>query len=617
MKLQPSRGIRKGSWSNANSYAAFEKIDGRHPWQTSVPDGFVNYPVRQLKNGKVAFFNFDLAKDMGLIAENHPNELTAELTQKIMDTFCIQIINEYDQLQSTRFPKETLKPHPHMATRYLQLQHSNKKGKTSGDGRSIWNGTVTHQGVTWDISSRGTGVTSLAPGAVQAQRPLKTGEGTFGYGCGQADLDELFGSALMAEIFYKQDLYTERVLTIIDLGGGCGIGVRSAPNLLRPAHLFLHLKQANLSSLKQSVDYFMDRQRQNGILKVSSYDALLKQFSLAFAHFAAQLERHYIFVWMDWDGDNILANGGIIDYGSVRQFGLRHDQYRFDDVDRFSTNINEQRGKARNTVQVFAQMIDFLKTKTKRPLQDFSQYPAVCEFDREFDKKLRELFLEQVGFDSGMAQSLLKKNRKEVEALYQAFSVLERIKTKAKVQKLPDGVNRPAIFKMRAALRELPSTILEMGLAKAKVTEPLNEKDFLRLVVSNFAKRYDTSLTPLLKERIRKFQKTYVELLSVASKSQPDGELLEQIALRAQQRNAAGRITGNSIEFLVAEILKARKKGLPTEQIQEALDLFIRQQAQSSRTQPYRRSKPISLNSAAGALYQKLVEVAMEFEDEI
>jgi transcriptional regulator with XRE-family HTH domain len=58
----------------------------------------------------------------------------------------------------------------------------------------------------------------------------------------------------------------------------------------------------------------------------------------------------------------VLANGksefiGIIDYGSVRQFGIRHDKYRYDDVERFSTNLNEQKNKARLIVQVFAQLV--------------------------------------------------------------------------------------------------------------------------------------------------------------------------------------------------------------------------------------------------------------------
>jgi hypothetical protein len=184
-KLQDSESI----------YAAFDKLDGRHPWMEKVPEGFVAYRVRQLNTGKVAYFNFVLAKEMGLIDSSHPQKLNETLEKQIINTFSIQIINEYDELNKKRIPSESIRPHKYMATRYLQLQHSNKRGKTSGDGRGIWNGTVQHRGTTWDVSSRGTGVTCLAPGAVEANKPLKTGGSEFGYGCGLAEIDELLGNS--------------------------------------------------------------------------------------------------------------------------------------------------------------------------------------------------------------------------------------------------------------------------------------------------------------------------------------------------------------------------------------------------------------------------------------
>ncbi|MDX9730772.1 MAG: hypothetical protein RBT63_03285, partial [Bdellovibrionales bacterium] len=183
-----------------------------------MPEGHVSYPVRKLGRGQVLWFNFQLAKEMGLIASDHPHKLTPELDKKIIETFSLQIVNEWDQAHGPSVPPDLLKPHKYMATRYLQLQHADKQGRTSGDGRGIWNGTVEYRGKTWDVSSRGTGVTCLSPGAVEAQRPLKTGSEEFGYGCGLADTTVLIGSALFSEIFHRGDLQTERVLAIIDLG---------------------------------------------------------------------------------------------------------------------------------------------------------------------------------------------------------------------------------------------------------------------------------------------------------------------------------------------------------------------------------------------------------------
>ncbi len=44
---------------------------------------------------------------------------------------------------------------------------------------------------------------------------------------------------------------------------GDGINVRAAPNLLRPSHLFLPLKQGNQLMLKSALDFYIARQVHN------------------------------------------------------------------------------------------------------------------------------------------------------------------------------------------------------------------------------------------------------------------------------------------------------------------------------------------------------------------
>jgi uncharacterized protein YdiU (UPF0061 family) len=603
----------KAARSRNESYAAFDAVDGRHPWQDSVPEGFVSYQVRKLDRAKVTYFNFALAREMGLISTQHANELTAELSAKIIDTFALQIINEYDISKGFRAAKDSIKPHPYMATRYLQLQHQSKRGFTSGDGRSIWNGVVEYKGVTWDVSSRGTGVTCLAPGAVEANEPLKTGGGEFGYGCGQADTTELLGSAIMSEIFHLNGIETERVLTVIDLGKGCGIGVRASENLLRPAHLFLFLKQGRLEPLRKATDYFIERQIKNRAWRFSPrspdrYRLMLAETAAAFAKFGAALERNYIFAWLDWDGDNLLASAGIIDYGSIRQFGLRHDQYRYDDVQRYSTNLNEQRGKARLTVQVFAQLVDFLSTGRRRALEDFANHESVRTYDRVFDLELRKIFLNQIGLENQAAEECLKKNRAAVEKLYAAFLVLEKTKTKTGTKKLPDGINRPAVFNMRAALRELPRMINELGTVQPQ--------DLIGFMTSSFAKRADVKLKGALHERVANFISAYRTLLQSLCDKKSEAGVLKGLALRAGESNRRGRITGNAAEFIVDAVLKARRKGIASADVQAAVDLFIASQAPTSGLSN-RRAKAMSVQSPAGTLLQELITLALDFEEDI
>ncbi len=561
-----------------NDYSRFDQLDGSHPWQKANPEACVMYDVRILPGGKVAYFNFDLAKEMGLVHRDHPAQLNKFLEEKLLETFCIRIINEWDEANNITFPKTVLKKNKYMATRYLQLQHQDKTGRTSGDGRSIWNGVVEYRGRTWDVSSRGTGVTRLAPGVVQAGRPLRSGNTDHGYGCGMAEMDELYAAAIMAEVMHNQGFPTERVLAIIDLGQGMGIGVRACDNLMRPAHLFAMLKQNQHESLTRAVDYLIDRQSQNDVWppalhKKRRYDVMLERLVDSFARFAAHLDREYVFAWLDWDGDNVLINSGIIDYGSVRQFGLRHDQYRYDDVERYSTNLNEQKNKTRVMVQTFAQMVDYLKSGKKRQLRYYRNHLAVRNFDKLFDLYTLEHFLYQVGLSSQQRHFLLNRHKRIVWQFFQKFSALERTKTARRISRVADGINRPAILNMRQFLSEVPKIYLahldEYSRYKIKAS------DLYKLILADSARGKDRKLRPHLKRKIEELQVSYKRLIAVTAGSGPIGELLYQLSEVAPRKNRQDRITGNALIYLVDELLKSRRRGFSDSSIQLMIDLLI------------------------------------------
>src|SRR6185312_221858 len=162
--------------------------------------------------------------------------------ETIIDTFSLVIINEWDIEHGQQFRKQEIRKNKYMATRYLQLQHPSKRGKTSGDGRGIWNGEVRHRGRTWDVSSSGTGATCLSPAVAIEEKFFKTGDRSVGYGNGRNSLDEGIPSALMSEIFHRKGISTERTLAVLSFEDGTSINVRASQNLLRPAHFFCHLK---------------------------------------------------------------------------------------------------------------------------------------------------------------------------------------------------------------------------------------------------------------------------------------------------------------------------------------------------------------------------------------
>lgn len=579
--LISSKGV---SPSQEEVYEAFDQLNGDHPWRDFVPEGYIDYSARILSEGRVTYFNFALAKEMGLISPEHSHELNPELKKKLVATFSLRIINEYDQSQKIRYSRKKTKDRQYMATRYLQLQHSNKLGKTSGDGRCIWNGTIQHLGKVWDVSSRGVGVTALAPGVIEAGKPLESGAAKYGYGCGMAELDELYGAAISAEIFHRHGLVTERMLAIIDLGNGNGIGVRAGQNLLRPAHIFLYLKQNNLSALRRAVDYFIVRQHRNGdwqfgIHHPQRYRLMLRHLVAHFAHFLALLDRHYIFTWLDWDGDNVLASAGIIDYGSVRQFGIRHDQYRYDDVQRYSTNLNQQIPKARQIMQTFAQIVDYLETSKKKPLTHFARDPSLKEFSRLVQKHLHLEFLNQLGFCPKDSYILLKTRRKKIEKIFRVFTTLERKKVKRSVQKVADGVNRPAAYNMKKAIYDLAQFFCDHCENLTDARYPLNE--LFHSMLSEYSGPKDAKLTPSTRRHLSEFQDHYRQLITLVTKaSQQESRIITQeIFQRASIKNREDRMTGNALIHIVSEIMDARRRGLSDLETQKVIDSFIEQQS--------------------------------------
>ncbi|MCB0357063.1 MAG: hypothetical protein KDD40_08655, partial [Bdellovibrionales bacterium] len=537
------------------NYATLDQLDGQHPWQKVMPEGHLSYKVRELKNGKIAYFNYNLAKEMGILTKDHPDKLNKKLEEKLLSTFCLRIINEYDETHNIRYPEDRIKPHKYMATRYLQLQHPNKKGETSGDGRCIWNGIVIHKGITWDVSSRGTGVTALAPGAVLAGKPLKSGNTDQGYGCGLAEIDELYSAAIMAEILHLNGIETERVLTIIDLGGGLGIGVRASQNLLRPAHLFMYLKQGNYDALKRGTDYLILRQIHNkkwnfSFRSPNKYKYMLTEITNAFAKFVARLERDYIFAWLDWDGDNVLATAGIIDYGSVRQFGLRHDQYRYDDVDRFSTTLNEQKNKARLMVQVFIQLVDYLDTNERKSLDYFKNHSSLHQFDEAYALEMRKLFLNQLGFRDNEVEHLLKEHKKLVDELFQNFENLEKTKTKKKTERVADGINRPAILNMRKFIHLVLKNLNE------KFEKEVNIEDLFQEIISDdHSIRNDHILSPYLKQKMLMVISSYKNLIHLSGPQKRRSLYVASLYARSQKWGNQPRVTGNALLYIVSEIL--------------------------------------------------------------
>jgi len=538
----------------------------------------VDYPARYRPGGRVAFFNFPLARELELVPAGHPARLNARLETRILETFSLQIINEYDLAHPERVKGARVKPNPYMATRYLQLQHKDKRGRTSGDGRSIWNGSLEANGMSFDVSSRGTGATILSPGASEAGKPLPTGDEVHGYASGTADLDEMLGSALMSEIFYRQGIPTERCLAVIDYGDGTSIGVRTAPNLIRPAHIFRYLKLGLREGLERSLAHFFDRQEANGIWKLPAgrearMAAGLDRIARSYGKLAAVMEEDYIFNWLSWDGDNVLADGSILDYGSIRQFAAKSDKYRYEDVDRFSTCLTEQRYWARLMTQAFAQAADFILSGSKKPLKGFREAPCLRAFDAAFGEERDRRLLWRLGFDSSSSERLLATARGSIAEFRRALAYFEDLKVVKGPERLPDGITHRPVFLIRSLLRELPRFWSRAGLSA-----DLDPDRFCRIMAASYAAKRDLEVTPGRAAHTREFQEGYRELMRLAAagsaKPQSPEEILQVLAERSSIINHPHRLTGDGLVWIINQVIALKDK-LGWAELQQAMDAFI------------------------------------------
>jgi len=559
-------------------YERFDKINGTHPWRDVSPEGYIDYPVCYRKGGKVLFFNFPLAHEIGLIPKDHPNRLNPKLEAAILKTFSLQILNEYDWLNKKRLPKDGLEDRLYMATRYLQGQHENKQGKTSGDGRSIWNGYIKIGAKIFDISSCGTGSTLLSPGVQQAGRHIETGSEQFGYSSGLADLDEMLASAVMSEVFYREGFPTERCLAVIEYKDKTSIGVRTAPNLIRPAHIYRYLKMGQWQELKRSFDYFIERQETNGVWELpkkgeNRYNKSLNYLIKTYAKLAAVMEEEYIFNWLAWDGDNILADGAILDYGSIRQFAAKHNKYRYEDVDRFSTSLSEQRYWARKMIQTFLQVTDFIITKEKKPLEAFDKDKNLSFFDMRFLLERQSRMLWRMGFTPYQIEKLKINHQDKIQAFRKVLNYFEEMKTIRGEKKVPDGIDHPPVFLVRHILRVLPDFILKNR--KSGQWPMMPALDFCLEMAGTYVEKHDLTLNDYRRRKSSEFQYFYHDLIKACGSNVK--KTLVVVVKRSAVINHEFRKTGDGLTWIVNEAI-VHKNRMQPQQLIDTIERFVQSQ---------------------------------------
>ncbi len=592
-------------------HAVFRQLDGRHPLRRLAPRAVVDYAARRLRGSRVRYLNFELAREMGLIARDHPDRLTGDLRRAVLETFSQRIVNEWDVEHGLRVPARDRRPGRYMATRYLQLQHPGRQGRTSGDGRSIWNGCLRARDVSWDVSSCGTGVTRLCPATAVEGRFFRTGSRIASYGCGTSSVEEGIGTALMSEVFWHNGFATERVLAVIELADGLAINVRAGRNLLRPSHFLAPLKQGDLETLRGIAEAHAARQIENGDWpalrsRPARWRYLAERLATDLGRVTAAFEREYVFCWLDWDGDNILMDGGIIDYGSVRQFGLYHREYRFDDVERWSTTIPEQRRKARGIVRAFAQVRDALCSGHKRPLREYRDDPLLEIFDRSFARERDRRLLHHVGFEPPDVRWLQRNAADAIARLDRVHGWFERARSSRGPCPASDGLTWNAIYSTRDLLRELPRERLERDAA-------LPAAKLLEIAASAYASARERRITAHRARQARELQRAWLDLVDRIADARDSSRVavLRGIAARAALIDRRDRITGDAIDYAAHEIVTRPELG--AEQVHRLIAGF----AASQDLQP-RHADPRAIECAStGPGVRAILDAMLQVVDEL
>jgi len=193
-------------------------------------------------------------------------------------------------------------------------------------------------------------------------------------------------------------------------------------------------------------------------------------------------------------------------------------------------------------------------------------------FDQEFERTKQRLFVHKLGFDPALQSQLLVCAEPALARLRRVHAWFERARSSRGPYRVPDGLSWNAIYCTRDLLRELPARLLATG-------RPLPAGEILRVAASSYASRRDRLVTPHRARMAREFQRAYCALIAIAARqsAQSETDVLRAVARRSATINRYDRITGDSIDFIAARLIRKRKE-LGAQQLYRVIDGFVHRQ---------------------------------------
>jgi hypothetical protein len=136
-------------------------------------------------------------------------------------------------------------------------------------------------------------------------------------------------------------------------------------------------------------------------------------------------------------------------------------------VDRYSTNLDEQVKKSKLTVQIFAKLVDFVKTGNLKSKSHFESVKEVKNFESRVKEIELELFLRDIGLSATKLRQALSWHKKEVLNLHQDYLKLKQKKA-SKIIPSDDGLNAWPVMNVNHLLAHLKEISKESDLEKFK-----------------------------------------------------------------------------------------------------------------------------------------------------
>lgn len=428
---------------------------GAHSLRTLGDAFYVDVPMRPIPGAKLAFFNYELARRLGLKIPSDPKELE-------------RIMTEFFAVEKDPTGQSTLKM---MATRYLD---SGRKGpgEAMGDGRAVWTGELaipTPDGkvVSVDFTSKGIGAT-----------PLAWTKNDAAHSDGRLKMKELVRSAITSKANVKNELDSTDDLMgfVIPEEGGASRGITiRAGNQTRTSHY--RYFQDEPENFKKIVTYIVRRDLGLPAGQAIGPQEVTAYFKMFVANMADETARYADLEAIHGSptGGNRTTRGSTIDLMEFWYHDAYHSNFRylFDRV---------------QLVDQVESMGDYAKDILA--YLRYAKYPVPAgitaevltdEFNRIFTAKLTEHWLNRMGLSASEIKSLSPQLKKDfftaVGALRSAFGT-----EKKKIfwnNIIPAAFDMRSIFSRTFALWGTPesdSVLFQNQRSWATAANPAHEK---------------------------------------------------------------------------------------------------------------------------------------------